>query len=201
MATWNREELYTEVWEQPLVKVAPKYGISAVALGKVCDKLQIPLPGRGYWTKKEFGKPVERLPLPPGKDIPIVHRCKFPSLEQSMNSAAHAPKESPTDPEFLSIVALELRNTAIVNDGLRHKLLKAAARALNRVHLDHKGLLHTGYDDPRLEMQVPKGAMERGYRSLAMECRSPLLRNTETPRTVTTRSDRILVDSNNLSRL
>lgn len=53
METWNREQLYAEVWEQPLVKVAPKYGISAVALGKVCDKLQTPLPSRGFWTKKE----------------------------------------------------------------------------------------------------------------------------------------------------
>jgi hypothetical protein len=33
METWKREELYAEVWEQPLVNVAPKYGISAVALG------------------------------------------------------------------------------------------------------------------------------------------------------------------------
>jgi len=48
METWNREELYGEMWEQPMVKVAPKYGISAVAMGKVCRKLQIPLPGRGY---------------------------------------------------------------------------------------------------------------------------------------------------------
>jgi hypothetical protein len=63
MEIWNREELYAEVWEQPLLKIAPKYGISAVALGKVCQKLQIPLPGRGYWVKKEFGKPVEHLPL------------------------------------------------------------------------------------------------------------------------------------------
>ena len=36
METWNRDELYDEVWERPLVKVALKYGISAVALGKVC---------------------------------------------------------------------------------------------------------------------------------------------------------------------
>jgi hypothetical protein len=71
METWNREELYAEVWEQPLIKVAPKYGISAVALGKVCGKLQIPLPGRGYWTKKEFGKPVHRFPLLPGKTFPL----------------------------------------------------------------------------------------------------------------------------------
>jgi len=46
--TWNREELYVEIWEKPLVKVAVKYNTSAVALGKVCRKLQIPLPGRGH---------------------------------------------------------------------------------------------------------------------------------------------------------
>ena len=59
METWNRNELYVEVWERPQVKVAAKYGISAVMLGKVCRKLHIPLPGRGYWAKLEFGKPVE----------------------------------------------------------------------------------------------------------------------------------------------
>jgi len=52
METWNREELYAEVWEQPLVKLAPKYGTSNMTLGKVCRKLQIRVPGRGYWAKK-----------------------------------------------------------------------------------------------------------------------------------------------------
>jgi hypothetical protein len=78
METWNRDELYAEIWEQPMVKIAPKYGISAVALGKVCRKLQIPLPGRGYWVKKDFGKPVKRVPLPVVKNLPVVHRIKFP---------------------------------------------------------------------------------------------------------------------------
>jgi len=36
METWNREELYAGVWEQPLVKLALKYGISGVALGRSC---------------------------------------------------------------------------------------------------------------------------------------------------------------------
>jgi hypothetical protein len=42
METWNQEAFYAKVWERPLTKVAPKYGISAVALGQVCHKLQIP---------------------------------------------------------------------------------------------------------------------------------------------------------------
>lgn len=74
--TWNREELYIEIWEKPLVKVAAKYNISAVALGKVCRKLQIPLPGRGYWTKKEFGKTVEQTPLPTATNLPVVRKMK-----------------------------------------------------------------------------------------------------------------------------
>jgi hypothetical protein len=125
---WNREELYAEVWEQPLIKVAPKYGISAVALGKVCGKLQIPLPGRGCWTKREFGKAVERLPLPQAKDLPIVQRFKFPSSERAPSSAANTSKEVPTDPEYLRIIDLESRNTAIVADGPRHKLVREAER-------------------------------------------------------------------------
>lgn len=48
---WNRVELYNEVWNQPLVKLARKYGISDVALGKACRKLRIPHPGRGDWQR------------------------------------------------------------------------------------------------------------------------------------------------------
>jgi hypothetical protein len=48
---WNRVELYNEVWNQPLVKLARKYGISDVALGKACRKLRISHPGRGDWQR------------------------------------------------------------------------------------------------------------------------------------------------------
>jgi hypothetical protein len=105
METWNREELYKEVWDQPLVRLAPKYGISAVALGKVCDKLQIPLPGRGYWTRKEFGKPVEQPPLPEGKNLPVVHRFKFPQFQEAVTTTPSTPPEAPTDSEYLRILA------------------------------------------------------------------------------------------------
>jgi hypothetical protein len=71
MEAWNREELYNENWEQPMLKIAPKYGIS-VMLGKICRKLRIPVPGRGYWARKESGKPVSRQPLPAVKVLPTV---------------------------------------------------------------------------------------------------------------------------------
>jgi len=43
---YDREELYRKVWEQPMLRVAEQYGVSSVALGKVCRKLSVPIPGR-----------------------------------------------------------------------------------------------------------------------------------------------------------
>lgn len=59
---WNRDELYKDVWETPMWTLATKYGISDVGLAKVCRKLMIPLPGRGYWAKKDAGHAVETVP-------------------------------------------------------------------------------------------------------------------------------------------
>jgi hypothetical protein len=73
---WNRFELYKEVWDQPLVKLSRKYGISDVRLGKVCRKLKIPHPRRGYWAKRKAGIPIERLPLPEFNNAPVVRRMK-----------------------------------------------------------------------------------------------------------------------------
>ena len=71
---WNRVELYNEVWDQPLVKLSRTYGISDVRLGKVCRKLKIPHPGRGYWAKTAVGQAVEQVPLPEFRDAPVVKR-------------------------------------------------------------------------------------------------------------------------------
>ena len=55
MLQYDLEELYRKVWEQPLSKVAEEYGVSAIALGKTCRKLSVPVPGRGHWAKLAFG--------------------------------------------------------------------------------------------------------------------------------------------------
>jgi hypothetical protein len=60
----TREELYEQVWSEPMQKLAKKYGISDVGLAKTCRRMRVPLLGRGYWAKKQFGKSVRRIPLP-----------------------------------------------------------------------------------------------------------------------------------------
>ena len=62
---YNREEIYREIWLEPIQRVAKRYHLSDVGLAKVCKKLNIPRPGRGYWAMKAAGKPVPRQsPLP-----------------------------------------------------------------------------------------------------------------------------------------
>jgi hypothetical protein len=63
---YNRDQLYEEVWSEPVMAVAKKYGLSDVGLAKICKKLDIPRPGSGYWAKKAVGKPIGKPPpLPP----------------------------------------------------------------------------------------------------------------------------------------
>src|SRR5262245_34294053 len=61
----RRVDLYEQVWGKPMRALAREFGVSDVALKKHCTKLNIPVPGRGYWAKKAAGKAVRRVPLPP----------------------------------------------------------------------------------------------------------------------------------------
>jgi hypothetical protein len=61
---YNRETLYKEVWERPVTEVAKKYGVSDVAIHKICKSLDVPTPPNGYWAKVYAGKPVNQIPLP-----------------------------------------------------------------------------------------------------------------------------------------
>ncbi|WP_163855148.1 hypothetical protein [Paenibacillus elgii] len=60
----ERENLYNEIWSEPVKTVAQRYEISDVALRKHCVKYGIPLPPRGYWEKLKAGKSVYKPALP-----------------------------------------------------------------------------------------------------------------------------------------
>ena len=73
--TLSRRALYERVWERPLSAVARDLALSSNGLSKICDRLLIPYPGRGHWSKAAAGRAPERPPLPPpppGVEDPIV---------------------------------------------------------------------------------------------------------------------------------
>jgi hypothetical protein len=60
----TRLALYERVWASPLTILAPQFEISGVALKKTCAKFDIPVPERGYWAKRQAGKPTAQVALP-----------------------------------------------------------------------------------------------------------------------------------------
>ncbi|MDH4980942.1 hypothetical protein [Hyphomicrobium sp. D-2] len=61
--TITRDELYRRVWETPMSRLAEEFGITGKGLSKICDRLEIPYPPRGYWARKAAGQKVVKFRL------------------------------------------------------------------------------------------------------------------------------------------
>lgn len=65
--TLSRQDLYELVWSEPMTRLAVRFALSDRGLAKICQRMRIPTPGRGYWAKLQHGRRVRRTPLPPGR--------------------------------------------------------------------------------------------------------------------------------------
>lgn len=93
----TREELYEQVWSQPMRTLAASMGISDVALAKRCRTANVPVPPRGWWARKEAGKPVKIEPLPP---LPFAMANYFPALDQASIQRKTEDAVGGIDPEL-----------------------------------------------------------------------------------------------------
>lgn len=157
---WNRDSLYEEVWATPMAKLAKKYGISDVGLAKVCRKLAIPLPGRGYWAKKDAGQEVQRLQLPTLKE-PI--RLSKPTPKP----VARKIEEYTTADERAQVAKATDRDAQLILERGRmsHPLVVQAREILGRSNRDRHDLLST--DEPCLDVSVSKAVLPRALRLVA----------------------------------
>jgi len=118
----TRETLYGEVWAEPVVKVAKRYGVSDVALRKVCVKLTVPMPPLGYWAKRAHGRPTARIAL---VDLPEAVRGEPPRLVEDLEDVAparHDPRvqaRAPVERVLLAEPGVERERVLYVRPGLR----------------------------------------------------------------------------------
>ena len=93
----RRDALYEQVWTTPISRLAQTYGLSDNGLRKICRKLHVPTPGRGYWTKRQHGRDVVPTPLsdlPDGApDVHVIHRQ--PAAPEDEAPEDEASKELP----------------------------------------------------------------------------------------------------------
>lgn len=98
--TYNREKLYKEVWANPVVKVAAQYGVSDVAIHKICKKLNVPTPPLGYWAKVSAGAKVPKTPLPKTNGPTQITGAKtFEGVKEKIADPAKQPLEFLSDTE------------------------------------------------------------------------------------------------------
>ena len=96
----TREELYKLIWKEPVTKVAEKMGVPAPILRKFCHRLNIPTPSSGYWSKLQFGKPVEIPPLPAfeDKEVPTLDSFQKPKKKVIEKAQKELAKEKEIPP-------------------------------------------------------------------------------------------------------
>lgn len=130
--TITRDELYARVWAEPTTKVAAAYGVSGTGLAKICSKMEVPVPPRGYWQRKAVGTAPEQTPLPtPKPSTPTEHTIIPPP-----------PKAPPIERAAETIEALEgekARPRITVPEEIEsfHSLVQRARKLLrNRQHDD-----------------------------------------------------------------
>lgn len=85
-----------------LTTVAKRYGISDVALRKICRQLAVPLPSLGYWAKIAAGKKLPTPPLPRYSGLTEIVRQRYVSDEPVEPDPEHlvARREFESKPEI-----------------------------------------------------------------------------------------------------
>jgi hypothetical protein len=125
---YRRRELYEQVWATTIRELANEYGISDVALAKICKKLAIPRPGRGYWARRAAGKPVKVMALPPlarGKSAEhTVSRWRDPLDDYEIGDEALALLAMEDQPSMAIVVPDKLENP--------HKWIRRSAGVLRK---------------------------------------------------------------------
>lgn len=153
----TRDELYEKVWNVPLLRLAKQYRLSDVGLAKICRKLKVPRPARGYWAKIEYGKSVRRPPLP-----------KMRNGEPSDYTHYPYPK-----PEAIPMVTPGLSEEIApekqvkVHDTLRstHTLVSETRSALKSRTPDKYGMIcHT--QEGCFSVRISRGSLKRALRIL-----------------------------------
>jgi len=155
----DRDTLCEQVWSEPMVRLAKRYGVSDVALAKVCRKMDVPVPPRGYWRRKEMGWRVKQPLLPqlrPGVRTSVQLTVRPPSSEAT-----------PPRPEVEAQEALKRESKNRIRVPRRlvnpHALINQTAEVLRKRKPDSYGTL-AAWREICLDLRVGPKALERALR-------------------------------------
>ena len=103
----ERKALYDEIWASSVMKVAEKHEISYSRLLSACKEYNIPIPPSGYNTKREFGKPVQPIPLPEADNVIIVIEAPTEKKKEKQERLAPVAVEELAEKNTEPVVSIE----------------------------------------------------------------------------------------------
>lgn len=169
---FTREELYQKVWTMPATQLAREFGISDVALGKICRRMDIPKPAPGYWRKIETGHQPQIPPLTAPNENTLT-AVRIPPHFQAEQLALNDPHVS----ERLAAEQLT-ENRIVVTRTLTdpHPLVATMLRWRERP-AQGKEIEDANERDSLLDIDVSDGTLDRSLRIMdavlkALEARS-----------------------------
>lgn len=158
----TREELYQLVWKTPGTVLAKEFGISDVGLAKICKRLNVPRPYRGYWQLIEAGQKLSIPPLPPPKKGTPARAFISPYVK---------PEHQLEVKVAAALIETEslLANKIIVADTLHgaHPLIRETRKLLETGFVDSYGRAFAKWSEkPKqvLNVKVSKKSLHRALR-------------------------------------
>jgi hypothetical protein len=159
--TLTREELYEQVWSEPMWTLAQRFGLSDVGLAKTCRRLKIPVPPRGYWQQRQAGQPVRPTKLPKLSTTAATALTSATFRPVRTRDVAGGPRSATTeaDEDLVPITVHE-----VLTDP--HPLVAHTIRALRRVKPSREGLLPRTAAADYLDVRVTLDSVDRAMRIL-----------------------------------
>lgn len=143
--TLTREELYERVWSKPTIKIAAELGLSDVAVKKMCRRMNVPTPPRGYWARIAAGQKLHKPALPKEAGITPVR------IDPVRNAQRREQADRRTTAQAL-MTPIELPDLAI---GQLHPQVRALQAALKKATPDHHGRVDVPVGDlPSVHVSV-----------------------------------------------
>ena len=153
-ARLKRHELYEQVWTTPMRVLAKQYGVSDVALAKICKALGVPHPGRGYWMRKAAGQHVKQTPLPPLQPGISPERrlsqWRDPIGNQELGEEVSTLLDRESDPSMTIVVPDELHRP--------HPLVRESAGNLRKHSKNH---LAARLEKSCLDIRATRATLDR----------------------------------------
>lgn len=155
----GRQQLYDLVWQEPMLRIGQRLGVSSSYLARVCTELRVPRPSRGYWAKLEFGKAAPAKPvLPPERpgDPTEWRRGDFLGSRERASKQAVAARpelEGRRPPEGLP---------SMQTSEPTHPLLQGIKQCFSKVRHDDGGYLSDGILRPYKRLMADVIASKNG---------------------------------------